>query len=207
MKKLNEIIYDHLHDGLNKNGSRTSGRTKRLHKSILELIKSQFPNFDDNYIVDYEESILCAFGNNFKIDILIKDKNKKIVCCILLKAFISSVQKNRANNANTTIGEIFRIKGISGREDIKVWFITLMASKIPNYKSDGSLRNMENFESCFVDLNKIDIKQNIYHSVIKYDLEDIDYSTKTTFRTTLKLKNIKNINETVLFENAKKIFI
>ena len=207
MISLHEIIYNHLYDGLAKNGNRTTGRTKRLHNSILELIKSQIPNFDNRYTVFHEENIPCAYGNDFKIDILIKDKDEKIVCCILLKAFISSVQKNRANNANTTIGEIFRIKGVHGREDMKVWFISLMANNIPNYKSDGKLRSMEKFESSHVDLTKIHTKENVYHSTIRYDIDDIDYSTKLNFKDTLKLENIKNINENILFEVSKKVFM
>jgi len=203
---LSKIIYEHLHDGLTKNGNRSTGRTNKLHDGILSYIKEIVPNFNKNYNVFYEESIRCAYGNNFKIDILIKDKQGNIVCCILLKAFISSVQKNRANIANTTHGEIFRIKGVFGRENVKVWFITLISNETPVYKNDGTLRSMERIETSYVDLSILENRPNIYHSTITYDLLNVSYHTKEHFRNTLSIKNIKNITEKTLIENAKKIF-
>lgn len=203
---LNTIIYNHIKDGLEKNGNRSSVRTDKLHKGILNYIRKKIPNFDKKYNVFHEKPIKCAYGNNFKIDILIEDKKSNIVCCILIKAFISSVQKNRANNANTTQGEIFRIKGVPGRENIKVWFISLIANETPNYTSNGTLVNMERVDTSYVDLSKLEHRKNIYHSTIKYDLENVVYSTKTYFKNTLRLDNIKHITENNLIKNAKEIF-
>ena len=203
---LNKIIYDHIKDGLTENGNRSSGRTDKLHNGILNYIREKIPNFDKKYNVFHEKSIKCTYGNNFKIDILIEDKKGNIISCILLKAFISSVQKNRANNANTTQGEIFRIKGLPGREDVKVWFISLIANETPSYKNDGTLRTMESVETSYVDLSKLENRPNIYHSTIKYDLLDISYDTKKSFRNSLNIKKIKNITENTLIKNAKQIF-
>jgi hypothetical protein len=202
---LNQIIYSHIKDGLTKNGNRGAGRTDKLHHGIISIIRKNVKDFDKKYNVFHEKSIACSYGNKFKIDILIEDKNGNIVSCILIKAFISSVQKNRANNANTTQGEIFRIKKIDGRENIKVWFITLISNKIPNYTNTGVLRNMENVKTSYIDLSKIPSEKNIYHSTITYDLENIDYSTKDTFRNTLNEGNVKNITENTLIDNAKRI--
>jgi hypothetical protein len=202
---LNQIIYSHIKDGLTKNGNRGAKRTDKLHHGIISIIKRNVKDFDKKYNVFHEKSIECSYGNKFKIDILIEDKNGNIVSCILIKAFISSVQKNRANNANTTQGEIFRIKKIDGREHIKVWFITLISNKIPNYTNTGVLRNMENVETSYIDLSKIKSEDNVYHSTITYDLENIDYSTKDTFRNTLNKDNIKNITENTLINNANRI--
>jgi hypothetical protein len=202
---LNQIIYSHIKDGLTKNGNRGAGRTDKLHHGIISIIRKNVKDFDKKYNVFHEKSIACSYGNKFKIDILIEDKNGNIVSCILIKAFISSVQKNRANNANTTQGEIFRIKKIDGRENIKVWFITLISNKIPNYTNTGVLRNMENVKTSYIDLSKIPSEKNIYHSTITYDLENIDYSTKDTFRNTLNESNVKNITENTLIDNAKRI--
>lgn len=203
---LKKIIYDHLNDGLSENGNRSSERTDKLHNGIIKCIKNQIPDFDKKYNTFHEKPIKCAYGNKFKIDILIEDKIGNIVSCILLKAFISSAQKNRANNANTTQGEIFRIKGVHGRENIKVWFISLIANEIPSYKNDETLRRMEKAETSYVDLSKIENRPNIYHSTIKYDLTNIDYSTKQNFKNSLFINGIKNITENKLNENAKKIF-
>lgn len=203
---LNKIIYDHIHYGLTENGNRSSQRTDKLHNGILNYIKNVVPDFDKKYNVFHEKTIPCVYGNKFKIDILIEDKEGNIVSCILLKAFISSVQKNRANNANTTQGEIFRIKGLPERENVKVWFISLISNETPNYKSNGTLRSMENIETSYVDLSKIENRKNIYHSTIKYDLLNVSYHTKDDFRNTLSIENIKNITEKTLIKNAKAIF-
>jgi hypothetical protein len=202
---IKEIIYSHINDGLTNNGNRSSIRTDKLHSGILSIIRRSIPDFDKKYNVFPEKSIRCAYGKKFRIDILITDKEGNIILCILLKAFISSVQKNRANNANTTRGEIFRIKGLAGRKNIKVWFINLISTAIPNYRNDDVLRNMEKVETAYIDLSKLKREKNIYHSTITYDLENIDYSTKTTFKNTLNINNIKNITETTLIDNARKI--
>jgi hypothetical protein len=203
--KLNKIIYSHINDGLTGNGNRSSKRTDKLHNGILECIKNELPDFDKKYNVFHEKAIKCAWGNKFKIDILIEDKVGNIVCCILLKAYISSVQKNRANIAGNSYQEFFRIKGIPGRKNVKVWFITLIANETPSYKNDGTLRNMERTETSYVPLNKIDKRKNVFYSTIKYDLMNIDYSTKDTFKNTLNENNIKNITENTLINNAKRI--
>ena len=203
--RLNEIIYSHINDGLTENGNRGTERTNRLHTGILSMIKRNIIDFDKKYDVFPEEEIDCAYGNKFKIDILIKDKQGNIFACILLKAFISSVQKDRANNANTTHGEIFRIKGVTGRKNVKIWFITLIANSNSSYTALGLLKNMENVKTAYVDLSKLKSQKNIYHSTIRYDLENIDYSTKDTFKNTLALNNIKNITENTLIDNAKRI--
>jgi hypothetical protein len=148
---------------------------------------------------------MCAYGNKFKIDILIEDKEGNIIVCILLKAFISSIQKNRANNANTTQGEIFRIKAVADRENVKVWFITFISNSTPSYTHMGVLRNMENIKTSYVDLSKFKSQKNIYHSTITYDLKNINYSTKDTFKDTLDIANISNIIENTLINDAKRI--
>lgn len=204
--QLNQIIYYHINDGLTKNGNRGTGRTNRLHTGILSIIKRNIIDFDKKYNVFYEKSITCAYGNKFKIDILIEDKQGNIFACILLKAFISSIQKNRANNANTTHGEIFRITAVPGRKNVKVWFISLIANSTPSYTALGSLRNMENVKTSYVDLSKLKSQKNIYHSTIKYDLKNVDYLTKDSFKDTLVIDNITNITENTLIDNAKRIF-
>lgn len=192
--QLRQIIYNHIYVGLTENGNRSSGRTTQLHEGIFNIIKQHIKNFDDKYLVDYEVPIECSYGNKFKIDVVIRDKfTNEILICILLKAFISSIQKNRANCANTTRGEIFRIKGLPNRNDMKIWFISLLANTIPNYRNDGTLRNMENSKTAYVDMTSIETESNVFHSTIFYDLKEIDYTTKTTFRNTILQNNIVNI--------------
>lgn len=202
---LNKIIYDHISDGLTENGNRSSKRTDKLHNGILECIKKQIPNFHKNYNVFHEKTIKCALGNKFKIDILIEDKEGNIVSCILLKAYISSLQKNRANMVGNSLGEIFRIKELPGRKNVKIWFITLLANETPAYTRDGILRNMEQTTNSYVDLGKKIKRKNVFFTSIKYDLGDIDYSTKQKFKKSLCINGIKNITENILNQDAKRI--
>jgi hypothetical protein len=203
---LERTIYNHISMGLTNNGNRSSTRTNKLHNDILDYVKTLIPNFDKKYNVFMEKNIKCAYGNYFKIDIVIEDKKGNVLVCILIKAFISSVQKNRANNANTTQGEIFRIRGVAGRETVKIWFINLIASSTPSYKLDGSLRNMESTQTSYIDLSKMENRDNIYHSTITYDLVNVDYTTKTNFKNTLLIDNIQNVNEGVFIDHVRQIF-
>lgn len=202
---LKKIIYDHLNDGLSENGNRSSKRTDKLHNGILECIKKQIPNFHKKYNVFHEKAIKCALGNKFKIDILIEDKEGNIVSCILLKAYISSLQKNRANMVGNSLVEIFRIKELPGRKNVKIWFITLLANETPVYTRNGILRNMEQTTNSYVDLGKKIKRKNVFFTSIKYDLEDIDYSTKQKFKKSLCINGIKNITENILNQDAKQI--
>ena len=203
--QLNQIIYSHIMMGLTGIGNRSTERTNILPRGILSIIRKNVIDFDQKYNVFYEISIMCAYGNKFKIDILIEDKEGNIIVCILLKAFISSIQKNRANNANTTQGEIFRIKAVADRENVKVWFITFISNSTPSYTHMGVLRNMENIKTSYVDLSKFKSQKNIYHSTITYDLKNINYSTKDTYKDTLDIANISNIIENTLINDAKRI--
>ena len=163
-----QLIFNQLHKGLRKNGSRKSDRTDEMHEGIVLEIEKLIPNLHDDYIVEFEKPIHCAYGNNFKVDIRIKDKKtKELHSVILVKAIISSLQKNRANYTNTTIGEYYRVVGKN--PNTNVFYITILPNKIPNYVSD-KLTRLEDKESSFVDLSKTNINlDNAYYGTITYD--------------------------------------
>lgn len=214
MGDIKDIIYNHINEGLEKNGNRSNKRTDKLHNDLLNIIKDNVDNFDDTYNVFFEKSIKDMYGGKFKIDIVIEDKDGNIKACILVKAFISSVGKNKYNYANTTVGEIARIRGMNGRESVKIWFISLLANEIPIYKKDGTLRGMEKTENSYIDFNKLNKSfrfifsenniDNTFHSTIKYDLLNINYSSKRLFRKSLNKENI-SITENKLVLDARKI--
>ena len=197
---MKEIIYNHLHKGTRRNGSRKSDRTDELHSSIVSCISDRVENFHENFSVRYESKIPCVYGNTFSVDIAICDKDTgKLHTVVLAKAFVSSVQKNRANNANTSIGEICRILGAN--PDVNVFFVTYIANSIPNYKGDICNR-MNKKDSSYIDLDKVfddinifsdDVKSKVYFGTVSYDLSGIDYHTKESFHDTLLVDNVENI--------------
>jgi len=201
-----QLIFNQLHKGLRKNGSRKSDRTDEMHEGIVLEIEKLIPNLHDDYIVEFEKPIHCAYGNNFKVDIRIKDKKtKELHSVILVKAIISSLQKNRANYTNTTIGEYYRVVGKN--PNTNVFYITILPNKIPNYVSD-KLTRLEDKESSFVDLSTTNINlDNAYYGTITYDIdESVDYSTKETFFNTLKIDNVKNIKSDLFQKSVENLF-
>jgi hypothetical protein len=198
---VRQIIYNHLHKGTRKNGSRMSDRTDELHEGIISEISKQVDNFDEKYIVEYESRIPCAYGNKFTVDVKISDRiTGNIHTVILGKAFVSSVQKNRANNANTSLGEIFRVLGIN--PEINIFFVTYIGNEIPMY-SRGVCKRMESKNVSYIDLEKVisdsvlysdEVKSRIHFGTISYDVRGVDYTTKESFHDTLKLESIQNTN-------------
>jgi hypothetical protein len=210
---MKHTIYNHLNSGLIENGSRTASRTNELHSNIVKHAKELIPNFDEKYEIKYEHSIKCAYGNKFKIDIAVFNRDtNELHTCILAKGFVCSVGKNRANNANTTGSEVIRIK--LENPNVNVWFVTFLSNVTAVYKNNGTLRTMEKISSTYVDMKvlfqklKVDnpIYKSCYSTTVTYDLNNIDYSTKNSFRNTLNINNITNINTESFNEIAKKLF-
>lgn len=202
---MKEIIYNQLHKGLRTNGSRKSDRTNEMHEGLVSEIKKLIPNLHDDYIVEFEKPIHCAYGNNFKVDIRIKDKKtKELHSVILVKAIVSSLQKNRANYANTTVGEWLRVSGKN--PNTKIFFITILPNVIPNYVG-GKLKNLEKKTSSFVDLTKVKKNlENAYYGTITYDVEGVDYTTKKTFFNTLTIDSVKNVKSDLFKKSVEVIF-
>lgn len=204
-----KAIFDQLKVGLTGNGNRSSDRTDDLHMSVINELVKLVPDLHDRYDVTMEEQIPCGYGRKFKIDVLLKDKvTKEIVLCILIKAYISSLQKNAKNNANCVAGETIRIKAVNGRDDVKVWFITFVGNRIPNYKNNGQLRGMDKKEKSYVDFakNPLLVQKNVYHTTITYDILNVDYSTKVSFCETLQENNIHNVDNESFLTCANEIF-
>ena len=128
------------------------------------------------------------------------------------KAFVSSVQKNRANNANTSIGEICRILGAN--PDVNIFFVTYIANSVPNYKSDICNR-MNKKDSSYIDLGELldninifsdDVKSKVYFGTVSYDLSGINYYTKESFHNTLSVDSVENIDTKSFDRSVEMIF-
>ena len=205
MSYMKKIIYNQLHKGLRKNGSRKADRTDEMHEGLVSEIEKLIPNLHDDYIVEFEKPVPCAYGNNFKVDVRIKDKHtNKLHSVILVKAIVSSLQKNRANYANNSVGEWFRVSGKN--PNTKIFFITILPNVIPNYVG-GKLRNLEKKTSSFVDLYKTEKNlENAYYGTITYDVGEVDYTTKETFFNTLTSDNVKNVKSDLFEKSVEVIF-
>ena len=205
MSTMKQIIYNQLHKGLRTNGSRKSDRTDEMHEGLVSEIEKLIPNLHDDYIVEFEKPVPCSYGNTFKVDVRIKDKNtNELHSVILVKAIVSSVQKNRANYANTSVGEYHRVVGKNPKT--KVFFVTIIPNEIPNY-SAGKLKGLQKKTSSFVDLNETGIHlENAHYGTITYDVEGVDYTTKETFFNTLTSDNVKNVKSDLFEKSVEVIF-
>ena len=211
MDSIKTTIYKHIKMGTRPSGSRKSDRTDMLNSGVISEIKNMIESFDINYKIKYEDTIECGIsGKKFKIDIGIY-KDGALHTVILNKAFISSVQKNKYNNANTSIGEIFRVLG--KHADSNILFVTFIANVLPNYTKDGILNGTSSYETSYIDLAKIpstplwqEVCKRSYFATITYDIADVDYSSKDALHQTIALSSVKNINSTSFKNHIKKIF-
>ena len=203
----NKIIKNTIKPPTNFEGAwnRSSERTDMLHQSIETGIASYIDGFYDKFKVKHEYSIACGYGNKMKIDIAIFDKiTGELHTCILVKALVRSLQKNRPNIANTSVGEAFgRIRPT--HPNVNIQFITTIGRTSPNFKNTGVLVGMDKIETSYVNLalnENLPAYKNIYFSTIKFD-GIADYSTDNNMVSTIK---IENIDATKFNNDIKKIY-
>jgi hypothetical protein len=116
-----------------KNGNRSSKRTDQLNSAFINSVVRPIFSEDKGYKIKMEHSIACAYGGEFKMDIVVY-KGDKIVAMFPLKAIEKSYNKNRFNFANTIVGEAYRIwghPGISDREEALVAAVDWIPYKVP----------------------------------------------------------------------------
>ena len=183
-----------------KMSSRSSNRTDLLHAELENILRTNIEDFDQ-YDIKHEYKIDCAYGNKFSIDIALF-KNNELHTCILFKSLESSIQKNRQNNANTSIGEVVRIKKVEDREMVNILFVTLIPNVSPAY-SGGAFKNKEYIETSYVDLSKWD-DDFVKFTKITYDF-DRDFGKKDEFINALELKDIINVDDSEFIKGAKEI--
>jgi len=99
-----------------ENGNRSSKRTDELNDAFINNVVQPIFSQDKGYTIKTEHSIACAYGDTFKMDVVVYKKDK-IVAMFPLKAIERSYNKNRFNFANTIVGEAYRIWGKPGIPD------------------------------------------------------------------------------------------
>ena len=147
------------------NDVRSSKRTEVLHKAVLLYLYEQRHDLI-NYDVKYEYKIPDAFGGTFTVDTALIHNNvvKKVILC---KSINSNVTKNIKNYANTTVGEAARICHIDNDID-EVIFITIQPEVAPVFKSDGTVKRLENVISSKKRTNISNVIEAQYGDRVKF---------------------------------------
>jgi hypothetical protein len=142
-----------------ENGNnRSSGKTDYLHKSWEAILKNSFGDFNDIFDSNFQllvekekvgtnktsqiKEIIDIFGAKFKVDMLLSRGNEPHTV-FLLKAPLSSINKNRFNSVLNLFGEIQRFYGNPDNKKIELVFVNFTPKetftkndKQKNYKKE-----------------------------------------------------------------------
>ena len=130
----------------NRNGNRSSLRTDILNRHACKLIEEHLPGPREDWTLSTELKIPCTRSTpqdpnkTFSVDVVYTHVETGRRVYVLLKCIERSYNKNRANFANTTLGEVERIYGYSelyedklkkDRKNDVTLFLTLMMEHVP----------------------------------------------------------------------------
>jgi hypothetical protein len=141
MKKIANAMRQMWQFSFKENGNnRSSSKTDLLHTSWENVLKDSFGDHKDLFekhfelVVEKEEPgskktnkiqhINDIFGGKFKVDMLMTHQDK-IHTVFLLKAPLTSINKNRYNAALNIFGEIDRFYGNVDNKEIELVFVNL----------------------------------------------------------------------------------
>lgn len=209
MKRMWEFAF--TEDGNN----RSSAKTDYLHARWEGILNESFGDHKDLFnhhfslVVEKEgagskktsqiKQIEDIFGANFKIDMLMTHEGKPHTV-FLLKAPLTSLNKNRYNAALNNFGEIDRFYGNPANLDIELVFVNFTPIKTFTVDTKNNSIKMENVQ--YLGLNQDDkgnrpkdklpkpqeIKDKVHEIHIDYDLNlGIDF---TEIKTVSELKNL-----------------
>ena len=177
--------------------NRSSAKTDLLHSSIENSIIQAFGDYKDLFLGNFKlivekenidsqktqriKHIEDIFGNKFKVDMLITH-NDQIHTVFLVKAPLTSINKNRYNSIANTFGEIDRFYGNPENKNIQLVFINITPKKTFTVDEKNGFLKVENVR--YLGLNKDDkgnkpmdklpksdeIKQKITEIHIEYDI-------------------------------------
>lgn len=127
--------------------NRSSAKTDLLHGQWRAIFQSAFGSLESAYLAAFETAtetlskngttVRIAVGDIFKassgfnVDILVRTKadvvsNQAVVAVQLLKAPLTSINKNANNNAGAVCGEICRFYGNDNNRTIEMVFVNLV---------------------------------------------------------------------------------
>ncbi len=167
-----------------KNGNeRSSGKTNILHESFINLIKEEVIDLK-NLFFKVENNgirindILDVHNRLFNVDAIIKSFENDFV--FLMKAPISSINKNKYNYNNGLIGEVFRFYGNENNINKKLVFINV----VPNntFRKDNKTKKI--------------VLENTNHLSLEHTLK--------MSKNLLNNNVIKNVSEVYIYYNVNK---
>lgn len=221
MKKMWEFSF--TEDGNN----RSTTKTDYLHTNWENALNDSFGDYKDAFneyfdlnvekeqIVSKQtnriKDIVDIFGSKFKVDMLMSH-NSIIHTVFLLKAPLTSINKNRYNSALNNFGEIDRFYGNPENKNIELVFVNFTPKK--TFTIDNKNNTIKKEIVQYLGLNKDDngekpidklpksteIKQKIHEIHIEYELNfSIDLDLITT-KDELK-KQIKSTPNFVILQD------
>jgi hypothetical protein len=168
------LIHDFISSSFDS--TRSSERTDRLHKAIVELLLIARPELKE-LDIQYEYKYPDAYGNTFKVDIAFFNSDGSCRLVVLDKALNSCVQKNIKNYGNCTLGESARLMFAESPPE-EILFVTLAARVTPKFTRDGDVTGFDNAEKDITKTNTQPILDIQYDGKIKvcyifYDIIDV----------------------------------
>lgn len=134
-----------------KQGARSTGKTDILHCGIRESMMDAFGNtknvFENRFALRAEEEGLSGktkrlkikdcLGSSFNVDLMLFDKlNGCVDTAILVKASMSSINKNRYNYVTQSVGEMQRILAAESNSKMKALSLNLVPKFSLSKKKD-----------------------------------------------------------------------
>ena len=209
---------------LQNGNNRSSAKTDLLHNSWSNIFINSFGDygdlFNDNFQLTVEKEkigknttsqikgIIDIFGNTFKVDMLLTNEQKPHTI-YLLKAPLTSINKNRYNSALNLFGEIQRFYGNPQNIDVELVFVNFTPKETFTRNENKDLKrevvqylglNRDDKGGC--PLSKLpisdEIKKNIHEIHIEYEinldfLEIRDEDTlNNLIKTTPNFISVKN---------------
>lgn len=179
-----------------KGNNRSSSKTDDLHAKLESVIYSSFGSYIDHYKTYFSMSVeklrvkhnksnkikkvKDMFGKNFNVDMSLEDKNGNLHTIFLLKAPLTSLNKNTFNMINSHFGEIIRFFGNPENKHCKLVFVNFIP--VETFSLNGKCLKKEKVN--YIGLTQGDVnsplqksiiqeeyKRNIYNIDIHYDLE------------------------------------
>lgn len=163
MRKMWQFSFDE------HGNNRSSAKTDLLHKSWENVLKDSFGDYQDLFVnnfglvvekentgskkTDRIKQIVDIFGSKFKVDMLMTH-NENIHTVFLLKAPLTSINKNRYNSALNNFGEIDRFYGNPENKNIELVFVNLTPKE--TFTVDDKKNSIKNETVQYLGLNQDD---------------------------------------------------
>lgn len=190
LQKMHRFVYEQT------GNNRSSSKTDVLHSLFENLIYSAFGGYSDHYKAYFPmnveklkiksnksnkiRKIKDMYDKDFHVDISLNDENGNLNSVFLLKAPLTSINKNVYNMINSNFGEINRFFGNREHKNCKLIFVNFIP--VQSFFANGE--NLENEKTKYIGLTdggdesplaksilQEEYKKNIHCIDIHYNLE------------------------------------